>query len=133
VLPCPSQVVHVDDPWRLEQVRAHLRQVDPLRRGLQQHVDGLAQQPHGARHDRCGDEHRHHRVGPGEAGEADHERRHHDRERPEQVGQHLEVGRADVEVVPAGTGEQGERDAVGRHADEGDDQHRAGLDVGRHS
>ena len=38
------QVVHAEDAVDAEDVRPHLVQVDPARRGLQQHVERLAEE-----------------------------------------------------------------------------------------
>ena len=54
-----------------------------------------------------------------------------DADRADGVGEHLEVGALDVQRLLGALAQQGEGDEVGDEAGDGDDEHRAGEDVGR--
>ena len=82
---------------------AHLAELHPDRGRLEQHVDAVAQQPHGARDDQSADQQRGHRVGPGPAGDGDHDGRDDHRHGAERVAHDLEEGGPQVEVGAAAT------------------------------
>jgi len=69
------QIVHVTHVTVLQQMGAHLIEVDTFRCRFQQHTPGVAQQtPRGLEHQRDHDQRRN-RIGPGEAGRQDDDRR----------------------------------------------------------
>ena len=66
-------------------------------RGLEQHVEGVAQEVQGARQDQAPDDDGGDGVGRRPAGAEDDQRGDDDRDRSQRVGEHLQVGAADVE------------------------------------
>ena len=117
--------MHVQDTRRLQQVPAHLVQVNAPGRRLQQHVDGLAQQAQGARDDQQADAERDDGVGAGEAGQPDRQGGGQDRHRAEQVVEDLQVRAADVEAGRLALRQQQQRHQVAHRADDAEDDHRA--------
>ncbi|GAA2801988.1 hypothetical protein GCM10020219_086660 [Nonomuraea dietziae] len=122
------QVVDVGDARRLQQVLAHLGQVDAPGRGLEQDVDGLPEQLPGARQDQQRDDDRDERVGGDPSGELDDDRAGEHRHRAEQVAQHLQVGALEVEALVLAVAQQPQPEPVGHQADRGGDHHDRAAD-----
>ncbi len=125
------QVVHVEDAVHPPHVLPDLTHVDPPGRGLEQHVEGVAQEVQGARQHQAADHDGGDGVGRRPAGAEDDERGDDDRDRSQRVGEHLQVGAADVERLRSPPVEHGEGHQVHDQPDAGDDEHRAGLDLRR--
>ena len=125
------QIVHLVDMLEREQVLTHLAEIQALGCRLQEHVDGLAQEPDRPRHDEHADEDRGDGVraippeGRDEAGRDEHG------DRAEGVVDDLEEGCAHVEIRPAGPGEDHQADRVADEPDDAEDDHRARGDLRR--
>jgi len=120
------QVVHRLDVVELEQVTPDVIEVQPARYRLEQDVDGLAQQPHGARQDQHPDQDRDERVGPEPPGRGDHDGCHQHGDRAQGVVHHLEQGgpRVEAAALPAAQHEDG--DGVAGEPYDAEHHHRAG-------
>eukprot|EP00914_Ancora_sagittata_P017948 GHVO01035415.1.p3 GENE.GHVO01035415.1~~GHVO01035415.1.p3 ORF type:complete len:290 (+),score=34.50 GHVO01035415.1:180-1049(+) len=124
------EVVHVDDVFPLEQVRADVVEVQACRRGLEQHVHGLSEQLERSRQDEHADEEPCDGVGAAPTGDGDDDRGDDDGDGSEGVVEDFEERGSEVEVrVPAG-GEHQDRRDVTDEADDAEDEQSPGGDLG---
>ena len=123
------QVVHVGHALGADEVLADHLHVDPGRRGLEQHVQAVAQQRPGARQDQHRDQQRGDRVGAVEPGGQHHQAGDDRGGRPEGVTEHLEEGARACSATPRAGRRAADRDQVGDQADGREDQHLAGIDA----
>jgi hypothetical protein len=109
---------------------AHLGQVEALRCGFQEHVDGLAQQLQGARDDEDPDDQGRDRVGAQPAEGGDEGGCDQDRDRAEGVVEHFEECGSHVQVRASSTGQHEQADDVADQPDDTEHDHHAGGHFG---
>src|SRR6478735_12223891 len=114
---------------RKDVVADHLN-VHALGRGLEEHVDDVAQQVPGPGQDHEGDEDRGNGVGRLEPGDHDDHRRRDDGKGPQQIPQDFEVGAADVQAFLLGAAQDQQGDQVGDGAEDRCGEHDVGVNLG---
>src|SRR5690606_35844280 len=107
----------------------HVAEVDVAGDGLEQDVDGLADEAPGADEDQECDNDGYDRVGRHPAGEEDDESGGDGADGAEQVAEHVEVCAPEVEVVAGGGVEQECGDDVDDQPGSGDAEHQCALNV----
>ena len=120
-------VVHIDDPWHLGQVRAHVGDIEVVGRRLHEDPQCVAQQAQRAGEDQGRHNQACHRIGALPAGQHDHRTGRDHSGRPQQVAQHLQVGPAHVDRLVLAGGQDPQRHEVRHHADDRDGEHDAGF------
>ena len=103
--------------------------VDVPGNALQQHVDHLGKQAPGAQQNQDGHHGAGDRVGDIPVVGPDQDRRHHNRHRTQQIGDHVPVGRLDVDAVSGGGVQHPGDQGVDAEPDGPDDQHQSTLDI----
>ena len=124
------EVVDADDALGSGDRRTDLARVHPRGRALEQHADGLAQHAARAGDDEHADQDRRDRVGVGPTGREHDEPRDDDARRRGEIGEHVQLRRADVEAG-AGAVEHARGGEVDDEAGDARREHPAAGDPGR--
>ena len=122
------EVVGAGDPLHRLDPLLQVLQVELFGGAVQGQPQALSQDAPGGDEDQEGDGDADDRVDRVPARQADQEPREDDADRDERIGQHVQVGGADVDVARLVGGEEVGRKAVDRHADAGDDHDRIARD-----